>query len=79
MEDFNIKYRLVRFFREAVEILTNDYHQYTLDECFEILKQQGIYDGENPFVHITNRCLYIPIPQEQSPVKKLVPNNKKQS
>lgn len=53
--DFNIKYRLVKFFREAEEILTNEIHQYSLDECFELLKQQGIYDGENPFLHKTNR------------------------
>ena len=55
IDDFNIKYRLVKFFREAEEILTNEFHQYSLDECFELLKQQGIYDGENPFLHKTNR------------------------
>lgn len=55
IDDFNIKYRLVKFFREAEEILTNEIHQYSLDECFELLKQQGIYDGENPFLHKTNR------------------------
>lgn len=55
IDNFNIKYRLVKFFREAEEILTNEFHQYSLDECFELLKQQGIYDGENPFLHKTNR------------------------
>lgn len=55
IDDFNIKYRLVRFFREAEEILTNEFHQYSLDEYFELLKQQGIYEGENPFLHKTNR------------------------
>lgn len=55
IEDFNIKYRLVRFFREAEEILLNEYHQFTLDECFEILKHQGVYQGPNPFLSKTNR------------------------
>lgn len=55
IDDFNVKYRLVRFFREAEEILINENHQYSLDEYFELLKQQEIYKGENPFLHKTNR------------------------
>lgn len=55
IEDFNIKYRLVRFFREAEEILVNEYHQYTLDEYFEILRHKGIYKEINPFLSTTNR------------------------
>lgn len=55
IDDFNIKYRLVRFFREAEEILLNENHQYSLDEYFEILKQQSIYKGENPFLRRSNR------------------------
>lgn len=55
IDDFNVKYRLVRFFREAEEILINENHQYTFDEYFEILKQQSIYKGENPFFRRSNR------------------------
>lgn len=55
IDDFNVKYRLVRFFREAEEILINENHQYSFDEYFEILKQQSIYKGENPFLRRSNR------------------------
>lgn len=50
IEDLNIKYRLVRFFREAEEILINDNHQYSLDEYYEILKYQKLCSGNNPFL-----------------------------
>lgn len=55
IKDYNVKYRLLKFFREATEILINENHQYTLDECFELLKQQGMCDGENPFISKTNK------------------------
>ncbi|NMA51239.1 MAG: hypothetical protein GX951_05290 [Mollicutes bacterium] len=40
-------------------VVDDDNHQYTFDEYFEILKQQGIYEGENPFLDRANRWLYI--------------------
>lgn len=55
IEDFNIKYRLVKFFREAKAILINEYHQYTFDEYFEILKYEGLYEGVNPFLPKINK------------------------
>lgn len=55
IEDYNIKYRLVKFFKESSEILTNLNHQYSLDEYYEILRQEGIYKGINPFLSQTNR------------------------
>lgn len=46
IKDINIKYRLISFFKEAREILTEEFHQYSFDECYEILKQKG----NNPFL-----------------------------
>lgn len=50
IEDFNIKYRLVKFFREAEEMLINENHQYTFDEYYEILKYQNLCNNSNPFL-----------------------------
>lgn len=50
IDDFNIKYRIGKFFEEAKEILLNDNHQYSFDEWYEIFKHKGIYHDKNPFI-----------------------------
>ncbi len=39
-EDSNTKYRLYTFFLESQEILINEYHQYTFDEYYELIKNK---------------------------------------
>jgi hypothetical protein len=56
IDDCNIKFRICAFFKEAKEILLNENHQYSLDEYYEILKNQGYYNDSNPF--IKNNRLY---------------------
>lgn len=55
IEDFNIKYRLHKFFQEAQEILLNEYHQYSLDEYFELFKDINNFKGSNPFFIQNNK------------------------
>lgn len=50
IDDFNIKYRIYKFFMEAKEILLNECHQYTLDEYIEILKANNLFEGDNLFI-----------------------------
>lgn len=50
IDDFNVKYKISKFFKEASEILINENHQYTLDEYYEILKKYGLYNDKNPFI-----------------------------
>jgi len=38
IEDDNIKYNLINFFRESEELLLSNYHQITMDEYLEIKK-----------------------------------------
>lgn len=55
IKDINIKYRLIDFFKEAEEILTNEFHQYTLDETFELMQKKYKLKGNNPFLSKTNK------------------------
>lgn len=61
IEDFNVKYRLHKFFMEAKEILVNENHQYTFDEYFEILKSQKESFGKNPYMTKNQRKFKNPV------------------
>ena len=45
IEDFNIKYNLVKFFREVEELFFEEYHQISMDEYLETIriKKLGTY------------------------------------
>ena len=42
IDDFNTKIRLIDFLRDCKSILTEEYHQVTLDEYTEVLRQKEI-------------------------------------
>lgn len=46
----DIKAKLCRLFYELEEILTNENHQYTLDEYYELLKSKNNIKEDNPFI-----------------------------
>ena len=40
IEDYNMKVRLINFLRDCKSILTEEYHQVTIDEYSEVLRQK---------------------------------------
>lgn len=42
IEDYNMKVRLINFLRDCKSILTEEYHQVTIDEYSEVLRQKEI-------------------------------------
>lgn len=42
IEDYNTKIRLIEFLRDCRSILTEEYHQVTIDEYMEILRQKKL-------------------------------------
>lgn len=46
----DVKAKLCKLFYELEEILSNENHQYTLDEYYELLKSKNNMKEDNPFI-----------------------------